>query len=258
MKVSEMNGLRRSVLDALAERMIVRREAPVVYYESWTEETQPAAVEYYYQSWDDMARDLGEHGMMLKRSEDASVADLAKVCVLPVLEVENHFSELPALQESAGLNFLPYIRNVSRGNENRQIEESFDRIVEHWKDRGIYVGNLSWIVPFRSAGVPVYADYGLNVYNEAARGALAALGVRQCADSLEAMTSGNGRYPLMHLAHIPAGAQLTCTASGSSTSGKQLTIIRRPYSDQAVLVSAMSDDRAAEPAHSGEVVRFYR
>jgi putative protease len=256
MKVSEMNGLRRRVLEALSEHLAWHRERPYVYYDPLPQESVPQAVEYYYQDWDSFWHDVvgassddrsdDETGSQSNRACDGMIADLPKVYVIPVSEYERHFSELSELN----IQVLPYVSNVTRGREEAFLEEHFDSIADHCRERGIYIGTLGWIAPFRSAGVPVFADFGLNVYNQAARDCLAAMGVRFCADSLECMTPGNGRYPLMTLQHEPAGDILETPRRGP------LRIVRRSFSDQTVL-AADSPDTAAEP-FAGDMVRLYR
>ena len=250
MKVSEMNGLRRRVLEALSERLAWHRERPFVYYDPLPGESVPQAVEYYYMDWESFRRDVTEGdeqpGEPANGSYDRLYVDLPRVYVIPVSEYEKHFSELSELD----IRVVPYVSNVARGREEAFLEEHFDSIASHCRESGIYVGTLGWIAPFRAAGVPVYADYGLNVYNQAARDTLSAFGVRFCADSLECMTPGNGRYPLMTLQHEPAGDVL------ETPRREPLRIVRRPFSDQTVL-AADCPDASAEP-FAGDMVRIYR
>ena len=246
MKVSEMNALRREVLEALSEKLSAHRSRPMTYYNYLPQDDAPEAVEFYYTDWDSFCADI-RSGHPEEQEGDALYGDLPHVYVLPVTDCEKHSSELLGGEYTV----LPYVPAVTRGSEAAFLTERFDSIVSHCRETGIYVGNLSWIAPFREAGVPVYADCGLNVYNQASRDALAALGVRQCADSLEAETTGNGRFPLMVLQHVPAGDIL------ETSRRPQLQIVRRAGSDQAV-IRALDLGGRVEPPHAGEVVRFYR
>ena len=124
---------------------------------------------------------------------------------------------------------LPYITSISKGREDSFIEEHFDGICEHYQDRGIYIGNLSWLEPFLAAGVPVYGDYGLNVYNAFTRGVYYSLGVRHCIESLETAESDLGALPLMVTEHEPAGARLIDRKKAG------IKIVKRDFSSQTIL-----------------------
>ena len=71
---------------------------------------------------------------------------------------------------------VPYIMNVSKGSLDRFIEMHFEEIAEACRDCGILCGNAGWIARFRDAGVKVYGDYGLNVFNRQAKLAYEELG----------------------------------------------------------------------------------
>ena len=92
--------------------------------------------------------------------------------------------------------------------EDEYIEENFETIVENVCDTGILIGNLGWIKQFIDAGVTVYGDYGLNVYNSQAVKAYEELGVKMLNLSHERNTDGwtndrrfGGRVPLMITEH---------------------------------------------------------
>lgn len=64
---------------------------------------------------------------------------------------------------------VPYISNISKGALDKYIEDNFDSIVNEAKESGIILGNMGWIETFCRAGIKVYGDYGLNVYNRQAQ-----------------------------------------------------------------------------------------
>ena len=96
---------------------------------------------------------------------------------------------------------IPYIQNVSKGNLDKYIEENFDEIVKAVKQTGILIGNLGWIKEFQDAGVKVYGDYGLNVYNSQAEELFADLGVEMYEYSHETGVSDERGLPLMITEH---------------------------------------------------------
>ena len=104
--------------------------------------------------------------------------------------------------EIPGAEVVPYILNISRGKLDRYIEENFDCIAEKTKACGISIGNLAWIKEFQEKGVPVYADYGLNLYNRKALEAVCGQGMIPAALSHELWEPGIGSIPLMITEHL--------------------------------------------------------
>lgn len=93
---------------------------------------------------------------------------------------------------------IPYVLNVSKGNLDRYLEDDFDEVVKKVRDRGILIGNLGWIEQFMNAGVKVYGDYGLNVYNAQAKKLFEERGIEIAEYSHEIK---NGEIPLMITEH---------------------------------------------------------
>ena len=96
---------------------------------------------------------------------------------------------------------VPYILNVSKGALDRYIEDHFEEIVKAVRNTGILIGNLGWMKQFLDAGVKVYCDYGLNVYNEQARRAFEDLGAELYMPSHETGISDERGVPLMITEH---------------------------------------------------------
>ena len=108
-------------------------------------------------------------------------------------------SELTASQR------LDIIRHKGRPTVNdyipmifdRFIEMHFDEIAEACRESGILCGNAGWIARFRDAGVKVYGDYGLNVFNRQAALAYEEYGAEIYMPSHETGVSDERGIPLM-------------------------------------------------------------
>ena len=124
---------------------------------------------------------------------------------------------------------VPYIMNVSKGNLDRYIEENFDEIASACRDCGILIGNPGWIERFREAGVRVFGDYGLNVYNEQARLAYGGLGVELYMPSHETGVSDERGIPLMITEHPVAEEKLIDRKGGTHR------IVRVPSGDKTLI-----------------------
>ena len=242
--VSRINDIRRQGLEKLTSILMVRRTAPVIHTLGREEQASVSASELFFFSWEGFCR--------WRLRSDRETAEEPTAVVLPLVEFMAHREELV----SAVQNIIPYITNISRGKEDDFIEEHFDRICEEVRECGIYIGNLSWIQPFRAAGVPVYGDYGLNVCNSAAAAAYAGLGVIHCVDSLEITPPDrSGNFPLMISRHCPDGDALV------DRKGEKVFLLKRNFSDQTLLLSSgeFSGCRSVKPAQrqSGRVFRMY-
>ena len=124
---------------------------------------------------------------------------------------------------------LPYILNISRGNLDSFIEKRFDDIAEACRESGILIGNLGWIERFRDAGVKVYGDYGLNVYNRQAELAYEELGAELYMPSHETGISDERGIPLMVTEHPVSASVLT------DRKGVEHRIVTAPSGDKTLV-----------------------
>lgn len=216
--ISSINDIRRKALKELENKLVLRRKAVSLLpiYDCNTE-IKPVALEFYFHTW------KGFKDFIMP--EELADLNVDKIAIVPLVEYERHYEEI-----DKNRMIIPYITNISKGKENEFIEENFDKICEHCKDTGIYVGNLSWILPFRSKGVPVYGDSGLNVYNRYAEEAYAQIGIKHCVESLETVESGFGDMALMISEHTPDGDWLL------DRKKKRVTVLKRQYSNQAMII----------------------
>ena len=139
--------------------------------------------------------------------EDAFREKLKKGGVKPVpleefMKARDEGREMPE-------NALPYILNISRGKLDGYIESRFDEIADACRDRGILIGNIGWIERFRDAGVRVFGDYGLNVYNRQAELAFEELGAELYMPSHETGICDERGVPLMVTEHPVSASELT-------------------------------------------------
>lgn len=127
---------------------------------------------------------------------------------------------------------LPYIYNLSKGRLDHFIRENFREIVEACKKTGISIGNLGWIKEFIQAGVRVYGDYGLNIFNRLSEVVFESLGVRDPLWSLEIIEDrSGGDIPLMITEHIIPEKILVCR------NGKEYPVIRTSLGDKWIILS---------------------
>lgn len=106
----------------------------------------------------------------------------------------------PAVKQGR-MEVMPYILNVSKGNLDRYIDENFLDICDAVRETGLLIGNLGWIGRFQEAGIKVYGDYGLNVYNGQCEKALAEMGVEILMYSHELQEERVEKIPLMITEH---------------------------------------------------------
>lgn len=140
-----------------------------------------------------------------------------------------HFMESKAGGSELRTGAVPYIMNVSKGRLDRYIEDNFDEIVSACRDSGILIGNTGWIERFVNAGVRVFGDYGLNVYNNQARLACEEMGAELYMPSHETGVSDERGIPLMITEHMVSEERLTDRKGGVHR------IVRAPSGDKTLI-----------------------
>ena len=115
---------------------------------------------------------------------------------------------------------VPVIPNITQGRHDRTIRKNFDKIVAASAEKGIAIGNLGWIDPFAEAGVDIFGDYGLNLYNSMDFLSAGEMGIKEAVVSHEAELEDilmmefhgvvpevavGGRIPVMVSGHCPVG-----------------------------------------------------
>ncbi|MGN0659891.1 MAG: U32 family peptidase [Emergencia sp.] len=240
--VSLINDIRRKALHALEEKLDEGREPVSLSAYTVTEKPAEGMLEFCFYSWEDFAS--------FEMPRELAELDVSRAALIPLTDFEENFGQIAPERM-----VIPYITSVSRGREDRYIEEHFESIVSHVKERGVYVGNLGWIGPLRSAGVPVYGDFGLNICNSFAGSACQSLGVRHYVRSLETEDGGCGAYPLMISRHVPEGAWLI------DRKKEKFSLFRHKYSDQILLLPASEKIDAGAVlrrlSEQGGIVRIY-
>jgi len=252
---SAINDLRRRALSELEKCFIVRREkaAPVFIWNA-PSESRPKGLEFWFATWEGFCS--------FTMPAELMHSDAEKALIIPVTAFERHFGELREMAEAAageGVRIIPYTSDISKGAEDDYIEEHFQSICQHAEASGIYVGSLSWVQPFRSEGIRVYGDYGLNVCNRSSAAAYAGIGIKGCASSLEMMPADGsmGSFPYMISQHDPEGDWLLDRKKA------RIRIVRREESDQTLLIpepdilNIHAIREALNQENDNEIVRIY-
>ncbi len=198
MPISKLNHLRRQALRQLAEekqKMGTREKVklPDVLTPPSLELDKGLAV-YFYQ------------GKTFETWNFQNIMDLLDVKQVRAYVPLRFFMERSP--KKAGIKVIPYILNVSKGKLDDYIEKNLEQITEAVKECGIAIGNLGWMKEFLLRKVPVYADYGLNLYNSWAIKWAAEQGVLPVALSHELWQAENGTIPLMISEHLPSAGTL--------------------------------------------------
>jgi len=258
-RMAELNALRRKVLDKLSEKLVSGRTKTIrqehdgnplprnLCRETIQCPEAPSFMmqdhdEVYFYSWDS-----------LRHYSSAAPGEIA---LLPLLEAEVHYKELPKVLENTGFSHIvPWISNVAKGKEAAWIEAHIAEIAEHWKKSGIYIGSLSWIRYLPEHGIPVYADFGLNRYNRRTAEVLEQMGAAYAMPSLEEAGHEQGAFPLMTTQYRPDGDVMI------SRKKDRLDLWKPGFSEQTWILPERQpencrDIRPADTEH-GKVRRIY-
>ena len=191
-------------------------------------------IELYFLDWEDFASfRAGEEINKLLAEKNVTIT-----AILPLIDVIRNAQKLTRVK------FKPYISAVCKGREDTFLKNNFEAVQAVVEQTGCYVGTLDWITPLVKRGMKVYADYGLNVFNNETPKALAKLGIAGYQYSLEHADKDSGAYPLMTLEHEPAGSMLM------DPLGRKFIIKRRDFSSQVIIRPEYADEE--------ELTRLFR
>ncbi|MEG0829235.1 MAG: U32 family peptidase [Anaerovoracaceae bacterium] len=187
--ISALNKLRRTGLDKFSENKLTR-PLPVNLPKS----VNPVKVNqkktlafYFHQGKKAKAYDYGRFMNHLGLKE-------AKV-YLPIYDF------LKGSVKKEGLQIIPYLSPITEDGQDEYIHKHFTEICRKTKETGISVGNLGWARKFIKAGVTVFTDYGLNIYNEQSIAQAQAVGMVFTSPSIEDNDQALGQIPLMITKH---------------------------------------------------------
>lgn len=263
-KTSELNSLRRHCLTELGKALEFRRdsrdigdvvselhdlieksrEANEDKHREKCKESMP--FELYFSSMEDWRSFEADGGAVRLNSINGDVTGLSYKVLLPMAGIvtELHIDGEPLPQE-----IVPYIGSVTRGREERILQENYELVVKLALLRGIFVSNLGWLHKMVEIGADVTADFGLNAYNHMSVQVLKALGASDVRWSLEKASISEGNYPLMQTEHRFPATRL------KSSREHDVRILNNEFSSQSVVLPHGNDsdirERVIKCLHEG-------
>nr|WP_315024931.1 U32 family peptidase [uncultured Aminipila sp.] len=189
--ISAINQMRRHVFDKLIEektkgRKLTSRENDLFYellpdyHENVQEHNEEDIIqegvqlELYFHKMESLNEDVIHSVCKVLNKEKAKIENI-RIYVPLYSYVEGRKQETLNLSKMIEgelkkykINLIPYLPNVTKGAYDTYIKTNFQLIVSYCRETGISIGNLGWISEFERAGVYIYGDYGLNIYNKEA------------------------------------------------------------------------------------------
>lgn len=215
-----INKLRRKALDALSgkkQESLYSKEQPMLPSELRLPQYElPKRPALYFYTKNAFER--------FSFSEAAQALGVERVRAYVPLQ---YYVECRPVREKADI--IPYIFNISKGKLDAYIEENIEKITKSVMNSGIAIGNLGWMREFVSRGVPVYADYGLNLYNKKTAEVIRRCGAQPVVLSHE---QNAGNFPLMVTEH------LFPTESLRDRKGQIYKIARNYERDKSILMKS--------------------
>ena len=254
-KTSELNSLRRHCLTELSKALEFRRnainiESVVSELHDLIEKSREAnedkhrekckesmSFELYFSSMEDWRAFEADDGTVRLNSINGDVTGVSYKVLLPMAGI---VTELHIDGEPLPPEIVPYIGNVTRGREERILQENYELVVKLALLRGIFVSNLNWLHKMVEIGADVTADFGLNAYNHMSVQVLKALGASDVRWSLEKASISEGNYPLMQTEHRFPATRL------KSRSKHDVRILNNEFSSQSVVIPHGNDSDIRE------------
>lgn len=231
MPMSQINKLRRDGLEKLASLKLENgrrnRSAAAINFEnipdvidSENRETSAKCIYIYAYRADERTADeikSAINDICDNANKDEPAESLEIKILIPIKAFMEHkdevmrSSELEYRDASSGklyrINAVPYISNISMGNEDSYVRNAFAEIVDCVKETGceIVCGNIGWFKAFLASGVKTAAGYGMNSANVSTAALLKKLGAAYVIPSLEVIDTASydgGALPLMITEHM--------------------------------------------------------
>ena len=193
--------------------------------------------ELYFSSMEDWRAFEADDGTVRLNSINGDATGLSYKVLLPMAGI---VTELHRDGESLPQEIVPYIGSVTRGREERILQENYELVVKLALLRGIFVSNLGWLHKMVEIGADVTADFGLNAYNHMSVQVLKALGASDVRWSLEKASISEGNYPLMQTEHRFPATRL------KSRSEHDVRILNNEFSSQSVVIPHGNDSDIRE------------
>lgn len=243
LSASELNAMRRGVLDALTEKRLDTGRSPEdIYFENAglkpgvpaerDEKTIPETVVYFYDVPDVkqcIRNVLGEY------MNDRELFEYCEFAV-PYRLIEEDGHDVPAELKSAGVPVsavLPVIARDQSGSCRDNMKGILQEMFEKDHIRSVYIGNISQLGIVKETGIPFRYDMSMNAMNTETLDHAYSLGALSAALSAEPDAAGSvypgerlgmseimiyGRLPAMVTAHCPIGSRAECFAEGKNRS----------------------------------------
>lgn len=247
--MSSLNEMRRTVFADIGEKLAGQAVRNETDGKERPETTDAAArggsgrpekpcLEVYFYDIEDFRKWKEGTGLdVIRECRDAGIVVRA---VLPAVQMPD--ADFPEASGGIceGIVAVPYISANTLGKEERLIKERYGDLLALAGETGIYVGNLSAAELFRGTGVRMYADFGLNIYNEECLSAYGELGVEPGVMSLEATDKGCGAYPLMTTRH--RFAEDVTEGGFTDRKGAHYRVLTPGWSDNSIIVPDSEPD----------------
>lgn len=244
-KMSELNALRRACISELESELCFRRQGASYDYDELCRSAGDISFNHAHETAVDSASEAAQLATALddaKRLHFYRIEDylyesqtLQKDCIimLPLAELLMRKVDYDEMCERSGHKIIPYISNISKGHEDEILESHYDALLTIGSRTPIFAGNLGWIKRLLKEEIKVFADYGINSYNELTKKLMLNRGALYVEDSLELADEANASYPLMTCEH-----RFDSGFFNSKHGKQELRCIDRAYSSQSLLVPA--------------------
>lgn len=161
--VSKINELRRRTMEKLEERIKISGKRDEVAYHKFmgVQEQEACSIPHIPHI------EQGGRGFYLFHPDQFAAKDVADGdrVYLPYHLIPQSWKENRLQIPHTPLVCIPVIPNTTKGWHDEYIRLHFEELLLLARWQGIMIGQWSWVAPFASAGVNVYGDYGLNLYN---------------------------------------------------------------------------------------------
>lgn len=255
--ISEINQMRRNCIDKLKKEILKTRFISKEENEAF----EKIIIDINCEREDDFGGKRKEIEFYLWNVNERRIKDLkyyidklygARIVVMVNLYeyYKNEFlvENLKTYCQSKELVLIPYVPPITKGNMDNWLRENIKDVLENSSFDMMAISNLGWIKEIKEFAplLKLYADYGLNIYNDESLKFFSNIGFEKVYPSLELADSEKssfkalGRLPLMITEHIFESETLI------DRKNKKYRFEKLPLEDKMIIVPEVNEKEVFE------------
>ncbi len=251
--IAEINNMRRKAISLLKEKIVEKRTVEKIEVgkeknihllkslkgEQKINKDNEKSIELYLWRWD--KKSIAEYQYYMDSMITFKKENSIEINVKLFVNLKDYivcFNEIKDDIKLDDVEIVPYLPPITKGKLDCWIEGNIAEIKKRLSGKTLAISNIGFLEDFKNEHIYLYADYGLNIYNEETLNFFMTMGAVDYFPSLELMEMNNsrfkaiGRVPLMISEHLFSSEKLI------DRKNKFYDLKQLPLGDKTVIVAS--------------------